>query len=141
MATWWPTWMQTHTFSSPSDFAGDVWAERVSAFWADSPSVYGPVFTYLSAAVIEIAGNSYTAARLLFQLLALIAYLGITPILWIRTKRLDATLVFAANPIVLAFGVNDAHCDMLMGLGVVAAVLPRDQSAGFSVHFVSPLPF
>lgn len=107
--------------NAPEDFPGDPWLERVSPFWADSPSVYGPVFTYVSAAVLSVT-DSFTGARIGFQLIALASYLAVVALLWFRTKRLDATLLFAANPIVLAFGINDAHCDLLLGLLVLAAV-------------------
>ncbi len=103
----------------PQDFPGDEWYPRVSKFWNDSPSVYGPVFTGASTVIMSVAETSYTKARVGFQGLAALCLLGAIALLWRLTKRVDVVAFVGLNPLVLGFGVNDAHCDLLVGLFVL----------------------
>lgn len=112
---------------TPVDFAADPWFERTSVFWSDSPSVYGPAFTAISAAVTSFTGTSVTATRLAFQLLAA---LGLLACVLLAARRLGASKSMALvglNPLLLTMGVNDAHCDLLIGLCVLAAVLALER--------------
>lgn len=113
----------------PRDFPGDAWYPRVSYFWNDSPSVYGPVFTTLSAGVMSVAGPTFTKARLGFQGLAAISLLACLLLLWLRGRDRNApALAFVGlNPLLLTFGVNDAHADVLLGFLVLAAVISLDR--------------
>lgn len=107
----------------PQDFSGDEWFPRLSYFWTDAPSVYGPVFTAVAAAGMWIGGDSFLAGRLVFQVVAAVSLVAAAALVARRTGWARAGLVVAANPLLLTFGVNDAHCDVLAGALVVAAVL------------------
>lgn len=110
----------THT---PRDFPTDPWFERVSYFWSDSPSVYGPVFTGLSAGVTKIAGDSFTLNRIGFQLLAA---LGLVVAVAAASRAIGwvmSTALIGLNPLILTFGVNDGHCDVLIGTAVVTGAV------------------
>jgi hypothetical protein len=111
----------------PRDVASDPWFPRTSLFWSDSPSVYGPVFTAVSAAVTWVAGDSFLAARLGFQVLAAGSLLASVAMLARRIGRSRAIVFVGLNPLLLTFGVNDAHCDLMIGLGVLAAVLALER--------------
>lgn len=107
---------------APSDVPGDVWSSRVSYYWRDAPTVYGPLFTSMSAAVMAGAGESFHLARLGFQLIdvaALVAAVAIAARM-LRDVPLAIALI-GLNPLMLTFGVNDAHCDVLMGALLLAA--------------------
>ncbi len=108
---------------APRDMAADYWYPRISYFWSDAPSVYGPVFTGVAAAIMAVAGTSVLTARLGFGLVA--AFSVICAVL-LASRRLGisrATLLIGLNPLILTFGVNDAHCDVLAGALVLGGAL------------------
>lgn len=111
----------------PRKFAADVWFQRTSAYWSDTPSVYGPTFTAISDVVMSGAGQSYLKTRLAFQGIAAVSMLAIV---WMLSRRLGWALAWAAgglNPLLVTFGVNDGHCDVLIGALVLAGVLALDR--------------
>lgn len=110
---------------TPADLPADVWSDRVSYYWRDSPSVYGPLFSGISAGVMALAEESFTAARIAFQSIeaAALALAVVVVARRLRNTALAVALV-GLNPLVLAFGVNDAHGDVLIGsLVLCGAVL------------------
>src|SRR5439155_11859031 len=85
---------------------------------------YGPLFTAGSAAVMAAAGRSFTAGRLLFQLLALAAFVVILLLVDRSTRGDPGALVFIGlNPLMVASVVNGAHNDILVGAGLLAAIV------------------
>jgi hypothetical protein len=120
----------------PADFPDDVASEFVAARWDHQPSVYGPVFTGVSALETAVAGGSALAIRLAFQGTAAIALLMSCLVVWRRTRSTSALLWFGLNP-VTAVVVNGGHNDALVALClVVAAVLlveERDRGAGLAL--------
>jgi alpha-1,6-mannosyltransferase len=106
----------------PADFAHDPWEPRVAPAWRHSPSVYGPLFSGVSAAGMAVVGNSATAGRLFFQGLAALAVLG--ALLVVRRVRGDplALAFIGINPVVISI-VNGGHNDLLAGLAVLAGVV------------------
>jgi hypothetical protein len=106
---------------TPAEFPHDPWEARVAPAWRHSPSVYGPVFTAVSAAGMAVVGRSATAGRLVFQTLAALAVLG--ALLVVRRVRGDplALAFIGLNPVVIAI-VNGGHNDLLAGLAVLAGV-------------------
>lgn len=108
---------------SPDDFPQDLWSNRVAGKWKDSPSLYGPLFTGLSAALVVVTGGDVEATVHGFQLLALVAYALSAYLLWRRSRNTSVLAFFGLSPFVLALGVNDAHSDLLVGLGVLCAAL------------------
>lgn len=108
------------------DVVADPWFPRTSYFWSDAPSVYGPLFTGLSAAVMATVGDSVRAARLGFQLLAAAALIGCVLLLR-RRQGTAVAMVLGCNPVAVALVVNDGHCDALVGLGLLAAALALER--------------
>lgn len=95
--------------------------------WRGTPSVYGPLFTWLSAALTSVA-KSIPSMINGFQLMAAAASLGTVAILGRLVSRVrPARAVFAVaviglNPIVVFHVVGGGHNDMLVALFVAAAV-------------------
>ena len=103
----------------PEEYPSDPYFPRAKRGYHNIRSVYGPVWTGLSAGVMEIANENKTGARLLFQGIAAASVLGALALLWRRTKD-AAVLAFAGlNPIVAASVVNGGHNDALLGLTVL----------------------
>jgi hypothetical protein len=119
--------------SPPSAFPNDPFLSWVFPFWRDQPSVYGPLWTDLSALLSRTsAGWSpfdqvalYRASLLALEVVSLSA-------LWLilgRVARVEgnrAWLIYAWNPLVLFDLVGAGHNDvamlalMLVGIGVIA---------------------
>lgn len=108
---------------TPRDFAADPFFPRISPYWSDSPSVYGPVFAVASAGVMELAKRSPLRSRIGFQALAAVALLVSVLIVSKRSSPPMAIVFVGLNPLLLTFGVNDGHCDLLAGLGIAGAVV------------------
>ena len=107
---------------TPADFQRDPWEGRVAPAWRHSRSVYGPLFTAVSAAGMAVAGDSATGGRLVFQVLAAGAVLA--SLMVVRRVRGDplALAFIGLNPVVLAI-VNGGHNDLLTGLAALAGVV------------------
>jgi alpha-1,6-mannosyltransferase len=108
---------------SPLAYSGDPWFWRVSNWWQDTRTVYGPVFTALSAAGMIIAGSSALRARLFFQLLTALAIAGSLGLLYRRKVDAGALAFVGLSPVIVVNVVNGGHNDALVGLGVLAGVL------------------
>jgi hypothetical protein len=120
----------------PADFPADAASKLVSPRWAHEPSVYGPLFTGISAIETAIAGSSVLAMRLMFQVTAAAAMFATCSVVWWRTRSTAALLFLGLNPIA-AVVVNGGHNDALVALAlVVAAVLcaeGRDRAGGLAL--------
>ena len=79
----------------PEEYPSDPYFARAKRGYHNIRSVYGPVWTGLSAGVMEIADENKTGARLLFQGIAALSVLGALALLWRRTKD-AAVLAFAS---------------------------------------------
>lgn len=119
----------------PAAFATDPAYPFVSVDWLDSPSVYGPAFTVVSAGVTRVAPSPESSA-VAFKGLAAAASL-ITLLLVVAAARRTAPerTAFAAalvawNPVVVFHGVAGGHNDALLGLalagGMLAIMLRRE---------------
>ncbi|HEX3393766.1 MAG TPA: glycosyltransferase 87 family protein [Acidimicrobiales bacterium] len=108
---------------TPAEFRADPIGRRVPAYWVGSRSVYGPLFTAVSAAGMAGAGHSPLAARLFFQGLAAAAVAGALLLIDRRTRDPVALAVIGVNPIIVISVVNGAHNDALVGLAVLGGVL------------------
>lgn len=108
----------------------------IGAKWIYTPSVYGPLFTLLSAglahASISLAEHTYKAA-------AAISSLGICWLIWRCARLRDINPVpglalFGLNPLVVLYAVGGGHNDLEMLLlttaGVYAVLRRRDTTAG-----------
>jgi hypothetical protein len=118
---------------SAADVPDDPVARRVAPVWKSSPSVYGPVFTALSAAGMAVAGTSALAARLYFQVLAALAVGAALVLIDRRTRDPMALAFLGVNPLTIVSVVNGSHNDALLGLAIlVAALLAMDRKAAWA---------
>ena len=108
---------------SPLAYPGDLWFWRVSKWWQDTRSVYGPVFTALSSAGMALAGNSALRARLFFQLITGASVFASLALLHRRRLGAGALAFLGLSPFTVVNVVNGGHNDALVGLGVLAGVL------------------
>lgn len=111
---------------TPVDFPGDPILSLVGHKWVDTPAVYGPLFTHLSALLTRWV-RSIPALVTTFRLIAAAASLA-TLALIARTVRRErpARAAFAAaaiglNPVILFQSVGGGHNDLLLALAVAAA--------------------
>ena len=107
----------------PDDLPDDPWHADVSTRWRQTPSVYGPAFTVLSAAITAVGGENRTLVRLLFQASAGLAVLAAAALVARHTADPAATAFVALNPVLLASVVNGAHNDALVGAALLGACL------------------
>lgn len=107
---------------SPLAFSGDPWFWRVSVWWQDTRTVYGPAFTAVSAVGMRLAGDSALRARLFFQ--ALTGASVIAALLLLNRRRVEsAALIFLGlSPLTVVSVVNGAHNDAFVGLAALGAV-------------------
>jgi hypothetical protein len=111
----------------PSAFPGDPYTASVSREWLGARSVYGPVFTLISAAIARAGGDDVGRTLLLFRALAAVATLGVVGLVTdvARTLR-PGRAAFAAglvglNPVVVVHTVGGGHNDPVMALFLAAA--------------------
>jgi hypothetical protein len=104
----------------PSAFPNDPVIFRMASGWQNTRSVYGPVFTAISAAGMRVADTSLLIERLWFQTLAGLAT-GLSALI---LKRLSPQYwwMFALNPVVLIAVAHEGHNDALVGLGILSAL-------------------
>jgi Glycosyltransferase family 87 len=119
----------------PADFPHDPATAATAGPWRQTTSVYGPVFTGVSAGVAAVAGSSKLTAAFLFRVAAALAVL-VTAFLAARLARhkaLSAALV-GWNPLFAVHFAGGGHNDALMVACMVAALAltprSRDRAAG-----------
>lgn len=104
----------------PKEFPNDPIYRLVG--WRHTPSVYGPLFTAVSAALMSVAGASTLLARLAFQGLSAAALVVIARMLWRRGVSPAAIALLVLNPVVVVGIVNGGHNDLVVGALALAAV-------------------
>jgi hypothetical protein len=107
----------------PADFPDDPALQRVQAAFRGTGSVYGPVFTGVSAAGMSVCGASPLCGRMFFQALEALAVLCCAWLVLRATRSWAAFVCVAFNPVLLASIVNGAHNDGLVAAGLLAGVL------------------
>ncbi|HLW18121.1 MAG TPA: glycosyltransferase family 87 protein, partial [Actinomycetota bacterium] len=107
----------------PSDFPSDPALLRVQPAFRDTGSVYGPVFTIVSAAGMEVCGNSPICGRVFFQTLEALAVIGAAWIVLRATRSWAAAACVGLNPVLIASIVNGAHNDGLVAVALLGAVM------------------
>jgi Glycosyltransferase family 87 len=112
---------------TPVDFPRDAVFRFVGEKWADTPAVYGPGFTLLSAALTRwIASLSELVSA--FRLIAAAASLATVGIsIWLARRIRPDRAAFAGaivglNPVVLFQSVASGHNDVLVMLAVAGAL-------------------
>jgi len=108
----------------PAMFPHDVVYPVVG--WRHTPSGYGPLFTFYSAATTALAGGSKLVMRLGFQLVAAGA---VTWCLWVlsRARRHAALTLVALQPFIWVSVVNGGHNDAILAAVLLAAVIAFDR--------------
>ncbi len=120
----------------PSVIQLDPVYNYIGAKWIDTPSVYGPLFTFISGA---FASFSISASEFAFKLIASLASGGTLYLLWVSAKvrglnPVRSVALFGLNPLVTLYGVGGGHNDLLMLLfttwGVYAVLTHRERAGG-----------
>ncbi|MFZ4585764.1 MAG: hypothetical protein ACOYNI_11120 [Acidimicrobiia bacterium] len=109
----------THT---PADFPDDSASKKVSKDWKTAPSVYGPVFTVISAAGAWMTPGWLRGAVLWHQFLTGFVGAIVLWIVWKRTADPRALAFLVLNPMVGWSLLTDAHNDLLVGLAILGSV-------------------
>jgi hypothetical protein len=113
--------------STPADFPANDLSRFVWPGWRDTPSVYGPVFVWLAAAITAVFRGMVDVIEA-FRFVAVAASLGS---LWfvvrlvgrVRPQRQAyAAAMIGLNPVVLFHTVGGGHVDVLVMLAVAAAI-------------------
>jgi alpha-1,6-mannosyltransferase len=108
---------------APNRFPDDPALQRMAKGWRSTPSPYGPLFTAISGAVVQVTGTAALPTRLAFQGLAAVA-VSIAALLLIRSGCSPGALsLLLLNPLVFVEVVNGGHNDALVGLALLGAVL------------------
>lgn len=103
-----------------SAYPRDPATSLIEPYWRSAVSVYGPLFTYLSALLTSITGNSIFAGTLAFKLVTFGFFLGSVALVSDLTRRLfsdkSTALVLSAawSPMVIIYLVGGAHNDLIM---------------------------
>jgi alpha-1,6-mannosyltransferase len=124
---------------APSAFPSDPLYPWVH--WKELAASYGPLWLMLSAPLSALAGDSVSAAVVIYRSAALVLHLFVAASVWYvlsRRRRRDAvagTLFYAWNPLVLIEVVGNAHNDILVGLFAVLLVAAAAQRAWSSAAF------
>ncbi len=123
----------------PYAIYGDPLYQWIGAKWINTPSVYGPLFTFVSSA---FSASSVAFNDLAFKLIAAAASGGTLYLIWKSAQRRGVDpargiALFGLNPLVTLYGVGGGHNDLLMLLlttsGIYAVLARRDRSAGVMI--------
>jgi hypothetical protein len=103
------------------------------AAWRNTPSVYGPLWTFLTGAVAwlaaRLAGDSVLPTVLAFKLLSgVFVFAGIAVVAAILRRKapqyaLAGALLLAWNPVILFETFGNGHNDIAMAFWILVAVL------------------
>jgi hypothetical protein len=115
--------------SVPASFPGDPFVLLTAAQWKHVHSLYGPVFTLISALIVRTTSRSPDATILAFKMLAGSA-VGVAAVLaskaGTRIGPNRAALAAAAvglNPVLVIHTVGGAHVDALMAAPLAGALV------------------
>lgn len=107
---------------------GGPYGNTVEAPWRDTPSIYGPIATAEQSLAAHIAGPHHPG-RAVF-VLDVVGGLAFLAVGWLlqrlardRAGRVRAALLWSVNPLLLMTVVAGGHLDVLMAVGVTAALL------------------
>jgi hypothetical protein len=106
---------------------------ELRGYWPGTVCAYGPLFAELAAGVVSAGGADRFLTFLLFKLVN-VAGLALT--VWLVDRgcrraganRAVAFYLVAWNPLVLLHAVSNGHNDVLVGLGLVAALVAADRA-------------
>lgn len=120
-------WLQSHYHQNPFNtvvmeipgFNNDA---MFKDHWVATPSVYGPLFCVLTAAMTALAGAKYVLAVYLLKAVNVLCHLAITAMLFSgarfqkmsEAKALSVAYLYGFNPFILMHEVVNAHNDIVM---------------------------
>jgi alpha-1,6-mannosyltransferase len=108
---------------TPAQFPTDPYLLRVAAGWRHTTSIYGPAFTLLAAAITRVSGDAAIAVRMLFTSTFAIAVAGAGWIVYRRTRSSAAVALVLLHPAIAIAGLSGGHNDVLVGVGLLGAVV------------------
>ncbi len=121
---------------APDEYPDDPLVQRVAPGWRRTRSVYGPLFTALSAAIVRTTGGRPFPTRLAFQGLSLLCVVGVLILLARRGCSPTTLALVGLHPIVTVYVVNGGHNDALVALllfGAATATARRPVVGGFLI--------
>jgi hypothetical protein len=113
--------------ATPADFPADALAAFVGPKWADTPAVYGPLWTHVSSLVVR-AFDDVGALVSAFRVSAIGASLATLVVVSRLVRRVRpereafALALIGLNPVVVFQSVASGHNDVLVMLAVAAAL-------------------
>lgn len=108
---------------APAAFPHDPFRALVGGTWANTPSVYGPVFTLVSGAGAALLGGAVLPTRLFYQGLAALALGGAGLLVWRHTRSAAAVAFLTVHPLIVMYLVNAGRNDILVGVAMLGAVV------------------
>jgi hypothetical protein len=127
--------------ATPGAFPRDPFLHLVAPGWRGTTSIYGPAFELLAVVVTRVGGASATAVRMLFTASFAVAAAAAGALVYRRTRSPAAAALVTLHPAITAGVVAGGHNDMLVGLGLLVAVLlagdDRPVMAGIAVALAS----
>ncbi|MGH2836273.1 MAG: polyprenol phosphomannose-dependent alpha 1,6 mannosyltransferase MptB [Solirubrobacteraceae bacterium] len=111
-------------------------ASYIGAKWINTPSVYGPLFTFLS---VPLQSTSITFNYYAFKVIAALASGTTMCLIWKSAERRGVSpkrgvALFGLSPLVTMYGVGGGHNDLLMLMlttgGIYALLDRRERAAG-----------
>jgi hypothetical protein len=129
--------------TTPHDaLQGTHYYPLISASWQDTPSVYGPVATWIQAVAAHIGGERAWLTIWMLMVFNGIVFLAVGYLL-LRTSDdpLRATLLWTANPLVIQQFVSGGHLDTYVAAGTICTLqlvrrgrsAMRDVAAGIAL--------
>jgi alpha-1,6-mannosyltransferase len=112
---------------TPLDHSNDLLWNYVGPQWIDTPAVYGPAFTTLSALMARLLRTpadhveAYRVLAIAVSLATCAAIASLTKRLW-PERTAFALVAFGANPVVLFHSVASGHNDLFIALAVAVAL-------------------
>ncbi|MBO0804858.1 MAG: polyprenol phosphomannose-dependent alpha 1,6 mannosyltransferase MptB [Nocardiopsaceae bacterium] len=113
--------------------AHNPYAALVNPLWRTTPSVYGPVSTWMQMLAAYLAGERAWLAVWILMMMAGAAFLGAGYVL-LRTAAnpVRACLLWVANPILLVELVLGGHLDALLALVAISAITLARRRVSFA---------
>lgn len=127
--------------TTPARFPHDPFLALVAPGWRHTTSIYGPAFELLAMVVTRLGGGAVTAVRMLFTGTFALAAGAAGLLVYRRTRSPAAAALVTLHPAVAVATVAGGHNDVLVGLGLLAAVLlaegDRPVASGIAVALAS----
>jgi hypothetical protein len=134
--------------SPPSSFANEAFLNWVFPFWQGTPTVYGPLWTDLSALLSSATSTASALDQvLLYKLviwLSALTNLALVWMLtgratWLRGPRVACFALYAWNPIVLLELAGNAHNDALMVTLLLLSIVPLTGRSVLDRHWLAAM--